>query len=770
MDNNTSPQDGFGLKTIGDNGKPPKSRCEDASHTFGIVQNLIEANKGRQEHDARIQSMFDGNPPYNSSKLKNAGQSRRANFNTLEGSASLSAGCAPYYDLFASGKHYAVIQCDTGNPEYNDTCSNIITEELDNILSNYGSFDFSVWAMINNFLGFGKGFLMWEDTLDWRFKRISHCRILVPDATECDIEDEFELFVVLQDMAPHKLYNRVRDADSARKLGWNPTACLEAIKHASPVDVKSGFEDAIELQNQLRDHDLSVTMRMPSVQVAHVYVREFNNKWSCFILERNGQYKNAQYLYKKIGKFEEASQVIAPFFFEVRSGSWHGATGLGKDIYVPMIQKSRLRCGTLDAAHLRLGVTLQAKTAAALQKAGIVHMGGGYHVIGPDFDVQQATVLGDIESALAINRDLDAMLEANTGIYRPRLDPKPGNPMTLGEFQQRMSMASVLGNSAVNRFYSYLDAAYQELYRRISYPVSMAMGGKGIKMALAFQQACLGRGVPRAALRQIKSVKADRNMGNGSNAMRQQAILSLMQFFPMFNEKGRSNFIDDAISLYANEDKVERYNPKPTPSELPDDQHALAMLGISAIKQGIPFPPTATQNPVIFAQTYLQAGSQALESVTKGANPIEVLKFLELLGVEIAAHLQRIEQDPSRKEIHKMLSDQFKDLADSTDELKKLVEQQQEQQAKQKQEMAQAQAQAGAIRNGTDPDTIIKQAELENKIRLDTIKTSAGLEHKERKAQQGAAAAAQKMQLADLTTATKLTLEKQKADAKTTAE
>jgi hypothetical protein len=771
MDTNTPnwPQDGFGLKTLSDNGKPPKSRCDDANQTFQIVSTLLDANKGREEADARVQSMFDGNPPYNSSKLKNAGQSRRANFNTLEGPAQLSAGCAPYYDLFASGKHYAVIQCEDYNPELTEHCSNVITEEMDRLLENYGSFDFSVWSMINDFLGFGKGFLMWEDTLDWRFKRIAHWRVLVPDATECDIEDEFELFVVIQDMAAHKLYNRIRNESSARELGWDVSECKEAIRRATPKQV-NGEQDAIEIQNQLRDHDLSTSMRMPSVQVAHVYVREFNGKWSHFIIERTGQNKDKKFLYKKVNKFTDASEVIAPFFFEVKSGSWHGATGLGKDIYVPMIQKSRLRCSMLDATFLKLGITFQAKTAAALQKAAIVHIGGGCNVVGPDFDIQQSTILGDIETAVGMNRDLDAMLEANTGIYRPRLDPKPGNPMTLGEFQQRMSMASVLGNSAVNRFYSYLDAAYKQLYYRISNPGLNASMGKGARMALEFQARCIRRGVPKEALRMIESIKSDRNMGNGSATMRQQALGALMPFFPMLNETGRANFIDDAISVYTNEAKVQRYNPKPTPSDLGSDQQAFAMLQVSSMHDGIAPVVTATQNPVIFAQTFLQAGSQALDSVQQGGDPHEILAFLELIGPAIAAHLQRMAQDPSRKDILNTLEDQWKQLAQGTDKLRKLMEQQAEQQQKQQQEMMMAQQRAGAIRNGTDPDTVIKQAELENKIKLDTIKTRAGLQHKDAKAQQSAALAVQKLTINDMSAAAKLRIQKETADAKTNGE
>lgn len=760
MDSNY-PQDNFALKTISKNGEAPKSRLEDAGHAFKMVSSLIEGNKGREEAIGNIQSMFDGNPPYNSSKLKAAGQSRRANFNTLEGPSALSAGCAPYYDLFAAGKHYAVTTSDCDDPSKREEYGNIQTEEMDRLLEDHAPFDFHIWSMINEFLGFGKGFLMWEDTLDWRFRRIRQHRILVPDETECEIEDEFELFVVLQDMRVHKLYNRVRNEKEATSLGWNPAECREAIRMAS--NERSTDQEAIELLNQMRDHDLSTSMSMPCVKVANVYVREFSDKWSHFIIERNGHDRDKKYLYKKIGRFDDASQIIAPFFFEVKSGSWHGATGLGKDIYAPMTVKSRLRCSMLDATFIRLGITLQAKTAAALQKAGIVHMGGGYHVIGPDFDVQQATVLGDIETSVGMNRDLDAMLEANTGIYRPRLDPKPGNPMTLGEFQQRMSMASILGNSAVNRFYSYLDAAYQEIYRRISNPGLHKSMGKGARLALEFQERCIKRGVPKEDLQKIESVKADRNIGNGSTIMRQQALASLMPFMPGWPETGRSNFNDDVISIYTNEAKVERYNPKPEKSEQATDQHAFAMLQVGSMKDGVPPIITPTQNPVIFAQTFLQAGAQALESVQQGANPVEVLAFLELVGPAAGAHIERIAQDPTRKDIFKALSDQWKQLAQATDELKALVEQQMEEQQKQQEEMAAAQQKAGAIRDGSDPDTVIKAAQLEAKVGLDTRKVDFKLAENAKKANQ-------KLAINDMMAGSKIRLAKQAADAKSNGE
>jgi hypothetical protein len=764
MDSNTPnwPQDSYGLKTLGDNGKPPKSRLESPSHTFNIVTTLVDADKGRSNHDALIQSMFDGNPPYNSSKLRNAGQSRRANFNTLEGSASLSAGCAPYYDLFASGKHYAVITSDCDDESRREEYGNIQTEEMDRLLENYAPFDFHVWSMINDFLGYGKGFLMWEDTLDWRFKRVSHYRVKVPDGTECDIEDEFEMFVVLQDMKVHNLYNRVRDESTARSLGWNPKGCKDAIRHATP-NVEADSSEAIELQNQLRDHDLSTSMRMPCVKVAHVYVREFSGKWSHFIIERTGQNTDKEYLYKKVDKFEEASQIIAPFFFEVKSGSWNASAGLGKQIYAPMTLKSRLRCAGMDATFLRLGITLQAKTAAALQKVGISHMGGGYHVIGPDFDIQQSTVLGDIESSVAMNRDLDAMLEANTGIYRPRLDPKPGNPMTLGEFQQRMSMASVLGNSAVNRFYSYLDYAYREMYRRLSNPNIHASMGKFAKMAIEYQDRCVKRGVPKKDLRKIDSVKADRNMGNGSSMMRQQALGSLAPFIPMLPETGRSNFIDDTIAIYTSEGKVQRYNPKPDQNELPSDHHAMAMLQVSGMKDGIEAVVTSTQNPVIYAQTFLQAGSQALESVQQGADPREVLAFMELVGPAARKHIQRMEQDPTRKDIVQTLLDQWEEMGKQTDQLRNLVEQQAEAQAKQEQEMQAAQQQAQSIRNGQDPDTMIKSAEAEHKMQLDERKTNFKLSENAKKT-------SQKLAINDMMAASKIRIASETAEAKSTAE
>ena len=57
------------LETIGANGQAPKSRLTNERKTQAFIGGLIEADKERSRKDAQLAGMFNGNSPYNPSKL-----------------------------------------------------------------------------------------------------------------------------------------------------------------------------------------------------------------------------------------------------------------------------------------------------------------------------------------------------------------------------------------------------------------------------------------------------------------------------------------------------------------------------------------------------------------------------------------------------------------------------------------------------------------------------------------------------------------------------
>jgi hypothetical protein len=210
------------------------------------------------------------------------------------------------------------------------------------------------------------------------------------------------------------------------------------------------------------------------------------------------------------------------------------------------------------------------------------------------------------------------------------------------------------------------------------------------KEAKLFVERCEEKGVPRAALKDLESVKAWRTIGNGSAITRQQTLNGFLSLYPMLPEDGRVNLLEDIVGASGSQAQVERYVRTSDQEDLPSDQLDWALLENAAMKIGAPITWTPTQNNLIHASTHLQAGSAAMASIEQGANPVEVLAFVDAIGAHTAIHLQKEAANPMSKQALNQLEQQWSDLAKLADQLRKMLEaQQQEQQGMQQQQQRQ---------------------------------------------------------------------------------
>lgn len=739
-----------------DTGKAPETRIESASDGQALVSQLVLAGRERSRVNAKIKGQMDGNPPYSDERLRNAGQAYRANINFGEAKAAMSSALVPYYDLFAGATTYFNVRCDYGGPDDREYFSGIVTEEFDRLLKSWYGFDFNVQSMLYDFCGFGKGFLVWGDKTSWRFSHAPHWRVLVPDGTAADVE-KLEILIYRERMRVNQLWNFIRNKKVAKESGWNIEATVRAIANAFPENVTGSEQYNYELvQQKLKDKDLIEGARCSTVPVAHIYVREFDNKVSHYMVVEEGAPNKGskttktepEFLFEDHNAYENFQQGIAAFFLETLDGSWNGASGLGKDIYSAMAIKDRLKCSFLDGVFLRCGIALQARTGAALQKAALVQA-GVFNIIPDGYDVQQATLLGDIASAADADVYLDNVIASNTGVYKQRQMKTQGNPITAEQARLDQMNSMVLGNSSVNRFYSSLDKLGAETYRRAC--LESSAKDDESKAARDFRQRCYDRGVPKDALKKTEYVRAYRNVGNGSIQMRQMAIKEFFPFLGMLNEEERQNYKEDAVAAIFGHAMVDRYASRDRRQKLPNDHEAQALLENAAIKIGAPVAWTPTQNNVVHAQTHLQAATQALNSLGQGANPVEVLAFADGIGAHTAVHLQSLASDTTRKQEYQLLSQQLQQLAALTDKLKAKVR------ADQKAAMQQQMEQAA------------NQKQTLDEMQLKQLETAQEMKHKQEKhdqqMKQSREKTTQKLVLNDATTAAKIANQHQESQA-----
>lgn len=710
------------LQSIND-GVVPECRMHNAQGVQDLVQRLIRDDQRRARKRAEVDGLVDGNAPFNSAKLADANRKDAANFNDGTGRAFLESGAGAIYDLSTEAPGRVQIITTHGNSEQQVDYSRIMSEKADLMFVRDMSWDSREQTSQNETVLHGTGPYYFEDGYSVLPRSITSGNLLIPDTASSD-PLEWEEAAILDSYSPPRLYQFISNPESAEKVGWNVehTKLVIAAAMDQQKQLKSMY-DWEWYQNQIKTNSLNYTDGVRMCKLAHVFWKEFDDRITHAIVEQTDTSGNGtKYLFIHVGRYANWYEAIHPMYFDKgRGGQHHAVTGLGVKMYSMMAYKNRLYLNLCDKAFAPK-ILFKPTSAEAATKFQLTRF-GDWGLLPPGTEAVQTPIQGFLQDGLAMHRTSDDMLRSNLSQYRTPVEPDgPGNPDTATEVRMKASQSGSLSNTTFNRYYKQLDILYTEIVRRLCNLNSTD------KRAKEFQERCATAGVPKECFGRIESVQAVRVVGQGSPFMRQSVTQALMAFFGHLPEQGQANLMDDFIASHAGQSAVFRYNPRTKMSMLTADQKERAMNQIANAKLGMVPTPSPSQNPIIFAGLFLQAATQAMSTVQQGANPVQVLQFLEIIGPAIYAQLQRMQNDPLRKQAAATLEQQAKQLGQVTDKLKQMVAQNQQKQAKQGQKTQQVLT-----------DLQLQNLETQSKIQDRNIRTKAALEDKAIKTRQGLA-------------------------------
>ncbi len=768
-----------GIATLDEDGAVPASRISDAEATRNMVlQWLWNDNQGRAQKRALLSGLVQGNPPYRRSVMVAEGRGDGCNVNWRTAEAYEDTAVGALYDLFSEAPTFTTVSLLGRDADTATEWSHVVTEEFDILQKADLSWDATMQCSIRETVRFAAGPLIFLDDVDFHVRQVPFEYLVLPDDASSDI-NRWEVAAVRDDMLPHQLYDYIRNASAASDVGWDVEATKQAIINAAP---KLNNSPSVALswewiQQQLKQNSYSFSARSKVIQCCHIFAREFPRKG-----ERRGKITHAifvlsvqagnsttdatttSFLYRRDRLYDHWQECIHPMYYAQGQGGKHyGVTGQGIKMYGAMEAQNRLLCNAFDKAFAPK-IMFKAATPSGKQR-GLPTRRGDYQVLPDGWSMEQVATGSMIEDQIVMNREISGLVSANLSSYRQNLDaPKSGNPITAEEVQVRAADQSRMGKTQINRYYEQLDWLYEERYRRAC-NTKLTEGDPGGEEALEFQRRCEERGVPRKELSRICSVKATRVTGQGSQQMRKQALQETFPIIGRLPEDGQESLIRDYIASTSGQYMVDRYYPKSKVSRMVQDQLVGATLQVASMKDGIAAIMSPSQNPLIYAQTFIQASSQALASLSQGTpqgmleQASNVVAFLDLSGPAIAMHLKRMSGDATRKEAAATLEKQFQDIGSQTDQLKAKVKEAHQKKADEQQALEQQQAEAQSksqidMMKAQNQGQIKQQnAALTGKIKLD----KAALDRQ---------VTLQKAGLADATTAAKIHLD----TAKTAAE
>jgi AcrR family transcriptional regulator len=762
----TEPEDwpsGYQLKNLNSDGSVPDTRLSSADDARQWALNLVFADRPRSQVRATTKGLIDGFPPYNPATLRAAGRSNAANFNTRKAEYYCNTAVNSYYDTMSEAQYPVTVFTGFGNPDERSQLSQIITEEVARTFQESDTYRYNETMSMYSMVTFGAGPLMFRDNTDWRVFAVDYGDLYVPEMTR-STTSEWEACMIRKTFNVADLYNFIKNPKEAQAIGWDVEATRAALVYAAPRN-QSGVNLITweYFEQRAKNNSMWWAAQSRTVTVDHVFVQEFAKEGEdqgrithAIIVEGFSQgagqtldpgpkkeQGQSRFLFHKVGRFSNWNEVIHPIYYDHGGGGdHHSVTGLAMKMFDLLNYDNRLTCSTLDKAFAPK-LVFQATSAESAETMSMAYF-GDFMRVPSGVNYLQTPMQGMVNDTMQANNMLDQIIQGNLSTYRTTLsDEQTGNPDTATAIRARVAEQAQVGKTQLDRYFDQKDALYREQVKRLCDFAYAKTTLPGAKDARAFQERCLSRQVPPQALQMISRVFATRITGQGSPAARIQAFTTWLQtgMLQRLPEDGQKQFVDDFAAALFGRMVSGRYTDTDALPGMMTDQQERAWGLVADAHTGInPLPVTPTQNPVVFAQTFLLAATQAIQSVQQGGDLGEVLQFLGILGPAIVQQIQRMAGDPTRRAAYAMLSKQAAQLEAETNKMRSIYASLQQKKA----QAQQAQQQAAQAMQGQDPHTVMESAKAKNQMAIDNAKAQQEMAIRGQKHQQEMAIHGQK--------------------------
>ena len=631
--------DGLDLAGLDKKGKPVKNRLKDVKSAVNIFATLHRADEKSAVNRARVDAMFDGAAPYNSTRLAVSGQSLKTNLNFGEAQRILDVALSAYVDLYSSLERFVEVKATTGERSETGPKEEIVAEELTHMFRGWPEFHSSYLRLCTTFIKHGVGITYFDSADDWRFKVGSFADMLIPRQTPAT-EENIDVAVGRRQYHLHELYAFIRNEKAAMAVGWD----LDEVKRVMMKNVSTSsstrYDNYEALQAEIKNNDIHAGIQNPTVDVLHFWVREIDGSVSHYICAE-GEPK--QFMYKRPSRYAKPEQAYIMFTYGVGSnGTYHSIRGLGQRIFNHIQTSNRLRCQQIDGAMLASAVMIQPENQRSLDELQFTFY-GAYAVMSPNVKIVEKAIpnLGTaVQPAL---QDLTQQLQLNTdtiSTYGPQQGSPYRNQM---QVVSDMDVATRISGATLNLFYSSWNRLMREMVRRV---VQSKKQDTAVK---DFYSRCEKRGVDAEFIKKldVERTKAVRSIGSGSLANRLVSLRELQGISGQFDDVGRRNLTRDIVSTRVGHDMADRYVPANVESR-PTVDSKIALLENNLLQQGQPVPVVSNELHGQHLQAHVPLLQQLIEGINAGqVDPQQALPALQALYQHISETAQFAAGDPA---------------------------------------------------------------------------------------------------------------------------
>lgn len=717
---------------------------ESPSQILTQISTMQWANQPVQANRARINRLFNGDPPWTEDERR--ANRIQTNQNFLEPGRIAANSRYQMYNAFFKPGDFFTVKLDKGPAWKRSEWSHCITKYINRELRRSKRFHSALESAHAQVVLHGPGPSMWRNRSTPIPETLGVDDVLVPAGTLVDMSN-LDYLSIYRDWTWSQLYDMTHGA--AVDKGWNKPYIDALLKNLFKQPLQPLFQGNRWLFPEKMQEDMKEnagawsSSSMAKVLAWDFYFRdEKTNGWNRRILldynnvgpeglksqlERD---KKPQFLYKKDEHADDWTNVIHWFIgncSNVAPFRYYCVRSIGYLLYGVCLIQNRIRCRLND--HLMQSLLVWFRNISEDDRERIEDISLHHLGIFPD-GVSMVTAneryTADwnlIMNGLAQNRQLMAE-SANS--FLPDIAVEGDKPaMTATESLIRNNASVTLTSAVLNQLYTQAEPMYREICRRF------CIKSNPDPMAKRFRDELKEYGVPLEMLDiDAWEIIPERVMGGGNKAVELTTARALFEIGPQlaqFNPQAQI-LVAHNLVLALTDDAQETEMLVPRGTQQDTSAIKAAANAFSTLMQGVPYPQSEGINLIQYISTLLELMAlkmepmEQMQSDPKAATTIaESIAGLVNVGSHIEGHIAILAQDPNSKEPTKAFQEA---LTGMMSQLKAYAERLQEMEAAE-------QEQQGGIPPEAQAKIISAQIIAQNKAKMDEAKTVQKLEHKD---------------------------------------
>jgi len=362
-------------------------RIEKARSARSMYSSLRTKSDTRRKEQALVWGQLSGNRPYSKEKLKELGQSWRANVNFRDAQSMVDVAIVAYWRLFNDASNRAYVEVLEDSP-YADRDAKAFQSAYDRFLEEDWADGYvtEYLKLVQELIVTGIGPVTWDGDSP-RFKTVKLSELEVPDRTPASVES-FEIAFARHETTLSDVWAKIRNPtlkQASSDVGWNVKALETLIARVLKGEGTGSLtpDDYVRVQEKMRNNSLEVSNEKGSIDLVYVFIREFDGKVSTNIFAEGIEDTLADgdgWLFTnrdRDDRSEAFGEVFTCLFFEVGNGMFHGIQGFGLKNFQLMELINRLKCRAADRTvidGLNFQQTEDGRTNAPLANFGPVNV------------------------------------------------------------------------------------------------------------------------------------------------------------------------------------------------------------------------------------------------------------------------------------------------------------------------------------------------------------------------------------------------------------